>query len=278
MAILFRSLGNSNLMFYAVLISFALLPRVDASGEIALDLGTEDDLRGTIQFAVDLDLFAGNSLFLTHRPWRFSIAAQAQSFVRENRRKEESAWRISPDQIHYPVMGAFRFEIADLDENRPLELGIFAAHQSNHDIDSKDAFLAHETLSYELYGLEALQTLHRGFGRLFAALHIDRGTRLDQHLQDPFDFGYFALGFEGSYTIWRGFYAALDLFCLRHRADENWPRNWDLDGTFDLGWRFNGTDGFAKLFLRGAREEAYQYVGDEPVLWLLAGVELGRGR
>ncbi len=263
-------------MMYAALLGFALLPRVDASGGILMDLGTEDELRGTIRFAVDLDVVSGE-LPWGGRAWRFSVAAEAQSFVRDNR-EDESKWRISPDQIHYPVMGAFRFEIAEFAENAVLELGVFAAHQSNHDIDVSDANLTRETLAYELYGVEALQSFDRGFGRLYAAVHIDRGTRLDQHLQDPFDFGYFALGFVGSYAIWRGLYAAVDLFCVCHRPDDNEPKAWDLDGTLDLGWRFDGLDGFAKIFLRGARDEAYRYVGDEPVMWLLAGFELGRGR
>ncbi len=253
-----------SLFMSAILWGLLLLPRFDAGAEVSHDVGTNADLRGHIAFGVDLDAVSG------HR-WRLSVLAKAQNYVRDNR-SDETSVRISPSQVHFPVMAALRFEAWP-----ELELGFFVRHQSNHDIDETDAARVHETVSYELYGFEAI---HR-HTRAFAACYIDRGTRLSGKAQTaPFDYGLWSAGLQSQIDLWRNLYSRVDFRLTGHQKDENREgslnfRRLDLDAQLEFGWRFEGIAANWRLFLRGWRIEAYRYLGDSPQHLLTLGLGVG---
>ncbi|MBU0553297.1 hypothetical protein KKF91_16570 [Myxococcota bacterium] len=239
------------------LLALSLLSRIDAQAEIAHDLGLNPDLRGTITLSLDLDL-------LNTSTWALALWTEARSYVRENR-ADESPVRISPQQIHYPVGARLHL--------KRLGFALFAFHQSNHDIDTNDAALNRETLSYEWYGV----AWRGAWGQARVGFCYDRGTRLDGRAQLlPFDHYYAAADYAAAWTLSGPLYLAARLGLIAHADDEDQPSWLDLDGAVDLGLRQEGARGAARLFLRFQRLEGYQHLADAPEHMALLGLSLGR--
>lgn len=239
----------------SLLAALVWLPRTTAGAEAAHDLGLDGDLRGTITLAVDLQLVRGAG-------WRLDIFTQARTVVRENTSTETKV-RISPQHIAYPVGARLRFPLEGA-----AEWGLFAYHQSEHDIDTDDARLNDETVSFEVYGAEyVLPRLRVGGG-----LYYDRGSRLDGSRQKlPFD--YYLLG--GTVSGWLPFfgptYGAGSLTAIA-LLEEPWVH---VAGHVDAGWRLEGDAGEWRAFLRFQRISDYRYLGDSPRHLLLIGTSLG---
>lgn len=243
---------------HALLLALSLLPQVQADAEVAHYPGL-GPLRGTIRVGVDLQVVRGDG-------WHFDIWTAARSFVRKNR-ENESPVRISPLQIWYPVGARFRF---DLGGDR--EWGVFAFHQSNHDIDSADAQQARETVAYEVYGAEYWQPhLH-----VHGGLYYDRGTRLSGRPQTlPFDYYLAGATVEGDWPITPRWYTAGQLTLIGHLNEAHAPAHLNVAGHLDVGAWWQGDGGVIRTFLRAQRVEDYQRLGDDPVHMLLIGVGIG---
>ena len=67
----------------------------NSSMEAAHDVGVNDQLRGTIILEVQ-------STAVETKTWSLDLLVSMKSVVRHNRRNE-TAFRISPEHIHYPV-------------------------------------------------------------------------------------------------------------------------------------------------------------------------------
>lgn len=234
-----------------------LLPRVDAGARVAHDFGLSP-LRGTIELGIDLTLVATAT-------WQLDVWFGIESFVRYNQ-PPESPIRISPQQVHYPVGARYR---RWLDPDHAW--GLFAFHQSNHDIDTTDATLNQETVSYEVYGAEWLMPyLH-----LHGGLYWDRGTRLNGYAQEiPFDYMLFGVTAETEVPFYDPWYTAARLEAITHRDADHDPAHLSLEGHLDLGARFVGERGTLRVFLRGQRIENYRFLGDDPRHLLLLGTGL----
>lgn len=246
-------------MWPLVLAAWVWVPRVDAMGEVAYDLGADDGLRATIRLGLEVDVVAGAD-------WQLGVFTEARTFVRHNDRRRETLWRISPEQVHYPVGARLRFDLGE-----GYGWGLVAFHQSNHDVDSTDEQLAFETLAYEIYGAEWTTP----WLRLWGGLVYDRGTRLDGTRQSlPFDRSLGAVIVEGEHAIWRSLYGAGRLHVTAHLDGDHAPAYVDLDGWLDVGWRHVGTGGTWRAFLRGQRIENYRYLGDTPRYLIAVGTAL----
>lgn len=249
-----------------VLAALAWMPRVDAAGEVAYEVGLDTHLRATIRLMLDLDVVAGEG-------WQVSIFHETRSFVRSNDRRYETLFRISPEQIHYPVGARLRF---DLEPGHAW--GLLAFHQSNHDVDSFDELQARETVAYELYGAEYVAPL----GHVWGGLLYDRGTRRAADGSDrlvrqslPFDHYLAGLIAEGARDVWRSAYVGGRLAVFAHLGDEHDPPYLNLDGWLDAGWRVEGAGGAWRFFARFQRIEDYRQLGDTPRHLLLVGTALG---
>lgn len=243
-----------------VLAAWVWLPRVDAMGEVAYDLAVDERLRATIRLELEIGVVAGAD-------WRLEVFTEARSFIRENDRRFETLFRISPEQIHYPVGARLRFDLGD-----GHGWGLVAFHQSNHDIDSSDVTFARETLAYEIYGAEWLSPWVHVWGGLF----YDRGTRLDGTRQGlPFDYFLAGVIAESEVDVWGPWYAGGRLGVVAHRNGGHVPAHVDLDGWLDAGWRLDGPGGAVRVFARFQRIENYRFLGDAPRHLLLIGTALG---
>jgi hypothetical protein len=244
---------------YASLLALSLLPRVDADVEVGHYVGL-GHLRGTIRLGLDVEV-------LRAPRWHLDIWTATQSFVRTNHRNE-SPVRISPQQVWYPVGIRLRFPLGDAG----AQWGIFASHQSNHDIDSYDLPQARETVAYEIYGAElVLPWLH-----LHGGLYYDRGTRISGDPQTlPFDYYLAGVTAEGAWPLGSHLYTASTLNLVGHRDSGTDIPYLNLAGHLDVGSRWQGARGVARVFVRGQRVEAYQQLGDAPEYLLLLGVGLG---
>jgi hypothetical protein len=245
----------------APILALSLLPKVDASAEIGHFVGL-GRLRGTIRLAIDVEVVRGETFAI-------SIFTEAQSFVRRNE-GTESPVRISPQQMWYPVGARLRWD-------RPggESWGFFAFHQSNHDIDTDDAQLNQETVSFEVYGAEYLWP-HL---RLMGGLYYDRGTRLSGRPQTlPFDYYVAGLGVRGELPLGPRWYLAGALNPVFHRNGDHAIPYLNLPGNVDVGLRFSdgpeAGGGQLRVFVRGQRVEDYQHLGDRPEHLLLLGVGL----
>lgn len=247
-------------MLPILLAAWVWVPRVDAMGEVGYDLATDDGLRASIRLGLEVALVEGAD-------WQLQIFTEARTFVRENDRRHETLFRISPEQIHYPVGARLRFDLGD-----GFGWGLVAFHQSNHDVDSTDERLARETLAYEIYGAEWSSP----WGRLWGGLFYDRGTRLDGTRQSlPFDYYLGGLIAESERPVWGPLYAGGRLALVAHRNADHAPAHLDLDGWLDAGWRLDGPGGVWRVFARFQRIENYRYLGDTPRHLLLLGTALG---
>lgn len=241
----------------SLLLALSLLPRVDAGAEIAHFVGF-GPLRGTIQLDLDIEV-------LRAERWQLSIFTATRSFVRRNT-DTESPVRISPQQIWYPVGLRLHWP-----QGQGRSFGLFAMHQSNHDIDNNDAPLNLETISYEVYGVEYLWPWLRVAG----GLYYDRGTRLTGVRQLwPFDYYLAGLQVEGHYTFNDLFYMAGAVHAVFHRGAAHAIPYLNLPAHLDLGLRWTGEGGQARLFMRGQRVEDYLHLQDEPLHLFLLGLAL----
>lgn len=250
-------------MIPTLLAALVWLPRVDAAGEVAYDLGLDDHLRATIRLMLDLDVVAGEG-------WALSIWHETRSFVRSNDRRYETLFRISPEQIHYPVGARLRFDLGD-----GFGWGLVAFHQSNHDVDSFDELQARETVAFELYGAEWSSP----WGHVWGGLLYDRGTKaVDGKLARqgwPFDYYLAGVIAEAERDVWRQAYVGGRLALFAHLGEEHDPPHLNIDGWLDAGWRVDGAAGAWRFFARFQRIEDYQHLGDAPRHLLLLGTALG---
>ncbi len=252
-----------------LLAALAWMPRVDAAAEVAYEIGLDEQMRATIRLMIDLDLVAGED-------WQLGIFHETRTFVRSNDRRYETLFRISPEQIHYPVGARLRFDL----DSAGHGWGLVAFHQSNHDVDSFDEIQARETVAYELYGAE----YYAPWGLVWGGLLYDRGTRAavdadgDRRLVRqglPFDYYLAGVIAEGEFDVWRSAYVGGRLALFGHLGEEHAPPYLNVDGWLDAGWRLEGAGGAWRFFARFQRVEDYQHLGDEPRHLLLLGTALG---
>lgn len=242
----------------APILGLVLIPRVDAGAEITHDLGL-DALRATIELELDLGVFAGDG-------WRVDAFTSVRTYVRGNR-EDESPVRISPQQVHFPVGARVRWRIDD-----ESEWGLFAFHQSNHDVDTDDPVLNNETLAYEIYGADWVwRWLYVGGG-----LYYDRGTTLED-VPQTLPFQYYLLGatVAADVPILDIWYAAGEVTLIGHRNGDHQVPYLNIDGHLDSGVRFTGEAGSIRVFLRFERIEDYRHLGDTPRHLLSLGTGLG---
>jgi len=246
-------LSGVNALLLATLV---WLPRVDAAAEVAHDMGLDDELRATIQLEFEVEAVTGDD-------WSLTLYTATRTWVRENRRNETFA-RISPQHINYPVGAALRFHRGD-----GWGWGLMAHHQSNHDVDVSDETLNRETVSYEIYGGEFFGPM----GRIYGGLYYDRGTRLDGTQQVwPFDYYLTGINFEGEWPRASPWSMAGHLSLVGHRNGKHDPPHLNIDGHLDLGANWYGSGGRFRAFVRVARVEDYQYLGDDVRHLALLGV------
>lgn len=249
----------------SALLAISILPRIDAGAEVAHGVGFEQSLRGTIELHLDMVLINAAS-------WHLDLFTSSRTFVRSNT-AQESPVRISPQQINYPVGLRLRFPNLAAD----TEWGLFAMHQSNHDIDESDPEQNRETLSYEQYGVE----MESPRLLLSAGVYYDRGTRLDGAPQTlPFEYYLAGVAAEGDWPIPDAgpLYLAGGLNLVAHRGEAHSPSFLNVSGHADLGGVWHGEAGDWRAFIRLQRIEDYQYLGDTPRHLLLVGTALGRMR
>ena len=226
--------------------------------EAAHDLGANQELRGTIDLALNVDL-------LKTQTWSLEITTANRTIVRENTRRE-TVVRISPEQAHYRVGARARFPLGS-----KHAWSLFVHHQSNHDVDTDDAALNRETISYEIYGAEFLGANYAIGG----GLYYDRGTRLSGRKQYwPFD--YYLAGGHGRWelSLYGRWYAELNAEVIVHTQSDTQIPNTHLSGEVDVGWRFAGVGGEFRSFLRGARISDYQFLGDRAEHMILFGISI----
>jgi hypothetical protein len=231
-----------------ILMTLLWFPYVGGGAEVAHDLGLNSDLRGTINVNFEAEVLDAGS-------WSLEVHTGLQSYVRENR-SNETHFRISPEQIHYPVGARIRYDV-----DRRTAWALIARHQSNHDIDTNDPALNRETIAFEVYGAQLL-----GDGYLLeTGLYYDRGTRLGGRKQYwPFDYYLAGLRTQFEWPRIGAWYTALEATTVFHRNEATPVPHVSLGGHGDIGWRFNGQNGQFRAFARGQRIMDYQSLGDAP--------------
>ncbi len=244
-----------------LLLSLVFLTRFDGGAEATQELGLDDQLRMTIGLDLDVTLAEYDGI-------RLDIFTGTRTYVRSNVRGE-SPVRISPQQIHYPVGARFRFPLEAPDQM----WGIFALHQSNHDIDLDDEVMNHETVAFEIYGAEWVAARWR----LSGGIYYDRGTRLSGKKQTlPFDYYLGGARFEGDWPIIGHWYGAGALELVGHLNEDHEPPNLNISGHVDTGLDYrSAAGGRGRAFLRFQRLEDYQHLADEPRWLLLFGFGVG---
>jgi hypothetical protein len=249
--------GYQNTLLAAA--ALVLLPRAGGHVEAGHDLGLEPDLRGRVFAQLSPTIVAGST-------WRLDLEVGLETWFRENARHETRV-RLSPQQIRYPVSAHVRFP---LDGGRAA-WGLFAFHQSNHDVDVTDARLNTETLAYEIYGAEYLGKRWRAF----AGLVYDRGTTLALERQNwPFEYTFATMGTTVRHPVWRVVDAGGSVVLAFHRDGGTQIPHLRLDGAVDVGATFTGSAGALRPFLRWQRFEDYQHLGDAPRQVLMLGLEI----
>lgn len=243
----------------AALASLLVLPQLAAGFEVAHDLGLDGRLRGAVDFGLDARIVGADC-------WHADLFFGVHTWVRENAPGLETLFRVSPDQVQYPVGGRLRFVLAD-----GTEWGLFVAHRSNHDVDSVDPSLARETISYEVYGAE---WVGRRLGAS-AGVVVDRGTTRQGDWQTPFDYYLAALGVRGSTSLDGPAYAAAALDAVAHRGAGHSPPHVNLDARAEVGLAAPGPAGTVRVFLRLQRVEDYRWLGEGARHLLLLGVGVG---
>lgn len=200
------------------------------------------------------------------------IHAAIRAYIRSNN-DTEGVMRISPQQVHFPVGARLRFPV-----ERDLEWGLFAFHQSNHDVDESDALQNAETVAYEIYGAD----LAAPGWRVAAGIYYDRGTRIES--EDPpridrqtLPFDYYLAGVQGEWAqpLHDPLYGAGRLELVGHLGGDHSPPHLNIAGEAEVGVFFAGDAGAWRVFLRFERVEDYQKLEDDPRHMALLGVGLG---
>ena len=245
-----------------MLATLLLFTAFTSSMEAAHDVGVNHAVRGTIALKVQ-------STAIEQTAWTVDLMVSMESIVRENRRNE-TAFRISPEHINYPVAIRWRQKQPD----SAYDWAVIARHQSNHDIDVIDASLVRETISYEVYGVQWLFDAHAiEFG-----VYYDRGTRLNGRKQYwPFDYFLAGARIQGRLDVSEGAYLAYDTEWVAHRNSSTELPHLDISGHVDLGWSLPGQRGQMNAFLRTARLTNYQFLGDTPEHAVMLGMEIWGG-
>jgi hypothetical protein len=250
-------------LVHALAAAAALLPRAAGHVEAAHDLGLNRDLRGRVFLQVAPTVVEGAA-------WRLDLEIGLETWFRENG-PQETRVRLSPHQIRYPVSAHLRFPL----HGGRSAWGVFAFHQSNHDVDVTDARLNTETLAYEIYGAEYLGERFR----LSGGLVYDRGTTLAFERQSwPFEHTFATVRGEGRWPVWRWIDAGAALTLAVHRDGGTPVPHLRIDAAVDAGATFPGAAGGIRPFLRWQRFEDYQYLGDAPRAVLMLGLEIATGR
>lgn len=245
-------------MLSITLLSLVWLPRIGTMAEVAHDLGANSGLRGTIDLALSVDV-------AKTRDWALEVRTSNRTVIRENTRRE-TVVRVSPEQIYYRIGARARFRLST-----QHDWAIFAHHQSNHDLDTNDAELNQETISYEIYGVELLSDTYR----IGAGIYYDRGTRLSGRKQYwPFD--YYLAGVQGrlEHALYHRWYSAFTAEVTVHRNENTQLPYTNLSGELDVGWHYQGREGDFRGFLRGARLSDYRFLADEPEHMILLGISI----
>lgn len=246
-------------MHALVLAALVWMPRFDAGAEVAYEVGLDEGLRATIELSIEVVPVAGDD-------WQLILFHDAQSYVRSNDRRYETLFRISPQQIHYPVGARLRFELSD-----GHAWGLVAFHQSNHDIDSFDERFARETLAYELYGAEWLSP----WVHLWGGFLYDRGTRLDGTRQGlPLNYYVAGLIAESELPLTEVLYVGGRARLFGHLNGDHAPPHLNVDGRLDFGAALRGEGGVWRFFARIQRIEDYQHLDDRPRHLILLGTRL----
>ena len=248
--------------------ALTLLPTTDAHVEAGHDLGVDHHLRGRVFLQVAPVLFAGDGYW-------FRLDAGLETWFRENNRHRETVVRLSPEQIRYPVSGHLMFTASDADGR--WNWGVFALHQSNHDVDTIDPVLTVETVAYEVYGAELERrppSGERDF-HAWAGMVYDRGTTLELKRQSwPFEHSIGGVHFDGRMGLWGPIDTGGDLTVVAHRSRRSEIPHVRLDAALDAGASFTGAAGVLRPFLRAQRLEDYQYLTDAPRYVLMLGLAI----
>ena len=239
-----------------VLLSLIWLPYFDGQGEFSHDTGLHDGLRGHIALELEFGIFET-------RTWRMNGFTSAESVVRDNTRRE-TFFRISPEQIHYPVGLRARWVL-----DSKSEWGLVVFHQSNHDIDTNDVALNRETISFEVYGVEwARRDILVQLG-----LYYDRGTRLDGTLQNwPFNYYLAGTTMAGEWPLGNRWFGGGQITVIAHRNKSTPIPHTTIGGHVEGGLRLTGDTGMLRVFLRCTRLTDYPFLGAPPQHMISLGV------
>ncbi|MBV71185.1 MAG: hypothetical protein CMH52_07515 [Myxococcales bacterium] len=244
---------------YVILAALIWFPDFSGTASVAHDLGLDEQLRGRFSLSSQIGI-------VQEPTWHLGVFVDHLTYVRSNRRNE-TPFRISPEQIHFPVGAKLSFPM-DTETGR---WGLLVKHQSNHDIDSSDQSLARETLAYEYYAL--FFELNRT--NVDVGVYYDRGTRLSGRQQVwPFDY---LLAGANLFVEWPWTSTISSQIRLKlnvHRNENTAVSYFDFGHALDLGWRFSGVRASSRLFLSMNRVNNYQFLGDQPRNLLLLGLAI----
>ena len=232
-------------------------PHLSGTVEIGQDLGLDDALRGTITLQLE-------TVAIQQPSWQLEVYIRHDTFIRSNR-ANETPFRISPEQIYYPLGVRIKMPIPKTSRS----WAVFARHQSNHDIDSNDAELNRETISFETYGAQLITPK----SLVELSLYYDRGTRVDGR-QQVWPLDYFLAGgrYGAEIALTHRVYASTRLEFVGHTNEGTQIPNLDISGYGELGFQTVGRTGRNRFFLRAQRINNYRFLGDTPRHLLLLGL------
>ena len=244
---------------FVVLAALIWFPDFSGSASVAHELGMDARLRGQFSLSAQIGI--------AQKPqWHLGIFIDQLTYVRPNR-GYETAFRISPEQIHFPVGATLSFPM----EHHHHTWGLLVMHQSNHDVDSIDAALARETLSFEYYAVFIdLEKIKFDVG-----VYYDRGTRLSGRKQIwPFD--YLLAGtnlfFEWLWT--KNASSRVQLQVVAHRNPRTSIPFVDVGHAIDVGWQWVGKRANSRFSMSYERINNYQFLGDQPLNIVLLGLTI----
>ncbi|MEE2756749.1 MAG: hypothetical protein VYA30_08800 [Myxococcota bacterium] len=242
-----------------ILAALIWFPDFSGAASVAHDLGGDKQLRGQFSLSTELGLVEGSN-------WHLGVFIDHLTYVRSNRR-DETPFRISPEQIHFPVGARLSFPL----DKGSRTWGLLVKHQSNHDIDTTDQSLARETLAYEYYAV-FLRLKRTDFD---VGVYYDRGTRLSGRQQVwPFDYLLAGANLSVEWPWSRTISSQMRLRLNMHRNESTVIPYLDFGHALDLGWRFSGIRAASRLFLSMNRVNNYQFLGDQPRNLILLGLDI----
>ncbi len=234
------------------------LTRLDAWAGAAHDLGLDEDFRGALDLGVDVDAWQADG-------WTLELGTEVETLVRENR-IDESVVRVSPRRVVYGAIA--RIRLGD-------RWSLFVLHRSQHDVDSDDAAVNRETISYEIYGVQWRKDLLRIAG----GVYYDRGTTVDGRAQTlPFDHYLAGVRADGLLPIAGPMYAAASLEVVAHRDAAHLPLGHvNTGGSVELGVRVRGPGAELRVGLGVRRVEDPLHLKQPALHMLLLTARAGRG-